>query len=155
VWAAQNDPQVLKAAIPGCESLHQEKDDCYSAVVVAKIGPVRAKFNGRATLSNIQAPERYTISGEGGGVAGLAKGAADVRPGEQGDRTMLHYAVRADVRGKLAQVGSRLLGSTAKKYANDFFAGFNDAVTGKAPVEAPAQPTLRAADDPKSSIRGD
>ncbi|HSA81930.1 MAG TPA: carbon monoxide dehydrogenase subunit G [Geminicoccaceae bacterium] len=133
VWAALNDPTVLKAAIPGCESLDQDGADSYSAVVVAKIGPVRARFKGRAALSNIRAPESYTISGEGaGGVAGMAKGAAELRLEDHGAETVLHYVVKADVGGKLAQVGSRLIESTARKYANDFFARFNDSVTSEA-----------------------
>jgi len=141
VWAALNDPRVLKACIPGCESLTRDGDDAFDAIVQAKVGPVRAKFSGRVELSDIRPPESYRISGEGkGGAAGVAKGRADVSLVEDGEATVLNYAVKADVGGKIAQIGSRLVQSTAKKYAADFFARFDDIVTGKAPIEAEAAP---------------
>ncbi len=136
VWDALNDARVLKACIPGCESLTQDGDSAFDAIVQAKVGPVRAKFSGRVELSDIRPPEGYRISGEGkGGTAGVAKGSADVTLVEDGDGTILSYAVKADVGGKLAQIGSRLVQSTANKYAADFFARFGDIVTGAVPIE--------------------
>ena len=138
VWDALNDPRVLKACIPGCESLTQDGDSAFDAIVQAKVGPVRAKFTGRVELSDIRPPESYRISGEGkAGPAGVAKGSADVSLVEDGDGTVLNYVVKADVGGKLAQIGSRLVQSTANKYAADFFARFGDIVTGAVPIEAP------------------
>ena len=138
VWDALNDPRVLKACIPGCESLTPDGDSAFDAVVRAKVGPVRAKFTGRVELSDIRPPESYRISGQGkGGAAGVAKGSAEVALAEDGDGTTLTYAVTADVGGKLAQVGSRLVQSTANKYAADFFARFGDIVTGAIPIEVP------------------
>jgi carbon monoxide dehydrogenase subunit G len=140
VWDALNDARVLKACIPGCESLTQDGDHAFDAIVQAKVGPVRAKFSGRVELSEIRPPESYRISGEGkGGAAGVAKGSADVALAEDGDGTMLTYVVRADVGGKLAQIGSRLVQSTANKYAADFFVRFGDIVTGAVPIEVPLE----------------
>jgi uncharacterized protein len=140
VWDALNDARVLKACIPGCESLVQDGTSAYDAIVQAKVGPVRAKFTGRVELSDIRPPEGYRISGEGkAGPAGVAKGSADVSLAEDGDGTILSYVVRADVGGKLAQIGSRLVQSTANKYATDFFARFGDIVTGAVPIEAPTE----------------
>lgn len=137
VWDALNDPRVLKACIPGCESLTQDGDSAFDAIVQAKVGPVRAKFTGRVELTDIRPPESYRISGEGkAGPAGVAKGSADVSLVEDGDGTVLNYVVKADVGGKLAQIGSRLVQSTANKYAADFFARFGDIVTGAVPIEA-------------------
>ncbi len=126
VWAALNDPEVLKACIPGCESLEKTSDNEMTAAVTAKVGPVKAKFTGAVTLLNIRPPEGYTISGEGkGGVAGFAKGGADVELVEDGpSATLLKYAAKAQVGGKLAQLGARLIDSTAKKMADDFFGAF-------------------------------
>ncbi len=138
VWDALNDARVLKACIPGCESLTQDGDNAFDAIVQVKVGPVRAKFSGRVELTDIRPPESYRISGEGkGGAAGVAKGSADVSLVEDGDGTVLNYVVKADVGGTLAQVGSRLVQSTANKYAADFFARFGDIVTGAVPIEAP------------------
>lgn len=139
VWEALNDPAVLKACIPGCQSLTRDGETAFDAVVQAKVGPVRAKFSGRVELSDIRPPESYRISGEGkGGAAGVAKGSAEVSLSEDGADTLLTYVVKADVGGKLAQVGSRLVQSTANKYAADFFARFGDIVTGAVPLEVPA-----------------
>lgn len=125
VWAALNDPEMLRLALPGCETLEKLSDNLLAATVVAKVGPVKAKFNGNVTLSNLNPPESYTISGEGkGGAAGFAKGGADVRLVEEGDITILTYTAKADVGGKLAQIGSRLIDGTAKKMADEFFANF-------------------------------
>ncbi len=139
VWDALNDARVLKACIPGCESLTQDGEHAFDAIVLAKVGPVRARFSGRVELTDIRPPESYRISGEGkGGVAGVAKGSADVTLVEDGDGTILNYAVKADVGGKLAQIGSRLVQSTANKYTADFFARFGDIVTGAVPIEEEA-----------------
>ena len=125
VWAALNDAEVLKVCIPGCEELEKTSDTELSALVVQKIGPVKAKFRGDVELSNINAPASYTISGEGsGGVAGFAKGGADVTLTEDGAETVLSYEVQATVGGKLARLGSRLIDSTAKKLAAQFFDNF-------------------------------
>ncbi len=125
VWQALNDPDVLKTCIPGCEELSKTSDSAFEAVVVQKIGPVKARFKGAVELTNLNAPASYTIQGEGsGGVAGFAKGGADVRLDEEAGETILSYEVQANVGGKLARLGSRLIDSTAKKLANKFFDNF-------------------------------
>ena len=135
VFAALNDIDVLKACIPGCECIKRLSDDELEAKVVLKIGPVKASFGGKVTFSNVDPPNGYTISGEGsGGIAGFAKGGADVRLEADGDATILHYAVKAEVGGKIAQLGSRLIDSTAKKLAGEFFEKFASVVTH--PLEA-------------------
>ena len=129
VWNALNDGDVLKECIPGCEELQKKSDTELSAVVVQKIGPVKAKFAGDVELTNINAPESYTIRGEGsGGVAGFAKGGADVTLEEDGAETILRYTAKAEVGGKLAQLGSRIIDGFAKKMADQFFANFQEAV---------------------------
>jgi uncharacterized protein len=145
VWAALNDPEMLKASLPGCESLEKVSDHEFAATVVAKVGPVKAKFNGHVTLLNLNPPEGYTISGEGkGGAAGFAKGGADVRLSEaSANETILTYTAKADVGGKLAQLGSRLIDGTAKKMADEFFDNFAKQVAPPAPtpeLEPEAQP---------------
>jgi len=156
VWAALNDPAILKASLPGCESLERVSDHEFAATVAAKVGPVRAKFNGQVRLSDLNPPESYKISGEGkGGAAGFAKGGADVRLVEEGaEVTVLSYTAKADVGGKLAQLGSRLIDATAKKMADEFFENFRRQLTAPeveaAPVaaaapEAEAAPPARAA----------
>lgn len=121
VWAALNDPEILKQCIPGCQSLERVSPTELTATVKLKIGPVSASFNGEVKLSNINAPESYTISGEGkGGIAGFAKGGADVVLREDGDETILQYEAKAQVGGKIAQLGSRLVDSSAKKLAQQF-----------------------------------
>lgn len=137
VWAALNDPEVLKACIPGCESLEMKSETELEAVVTLKIGPIKAKFNGEVRLENLNPPHSYTITGEGkGGVAGFAKGGADVRLTEDGpDATILSYEAKADVGGKIAQLGSRLIASTSKKLAGQFFSEFNAQVSGGASAE--------------------
>ena len=133
VWAALNDPEVLKTCIPGCETLTKDSDTELSATVSTKVGPVSAKFTGKVTLSDINPPEGYKITGEGqGGVAGFAKGGAEVKLKEDGNETVLTYNATAQVGGKLAQIGSRLIDSTAKKMAGQFFGNFADEV-GSAP----------------------
>ena len=140
VWAALNDPETLKASIPGCESLEKTGDDAFSAKVVAKVGPVKAKFSGDVKLLNINPPESYTISGEGkGGAAGFAKGGADVKLAEDGDGgTILTYTAKADVGGKLAQLGSRLIDGTSKKMADEFFSNFKEQVAPSVEEATPA-----------------
>ena len=131
VWAALNDPEVLKACIPGCQSLEKKSDTELSAVVVLKIGPIKATFAGEVVLLNLNPPHSYTISGEGkGGIAGFAKGGADVKLAEDGaDATILTYQARAEVGGKIAQLGSRLIESSSKKLAGQFFSTFNEKVS--------------------------
>lgn len=131
VWAALNDPDVLKACIPGCQSLTMKSPNELEATVKIKIGPVSANFSGEVTLSNLNPPESYTISGEGkGGIAGFAKGGADVRLTEDGEGTILSYDVKAQIGGKLAQLGSRLIDSTSKKLATQFFADLGAKLNG-------------------------
>jgi uncharacterized protein len=143
VWAALNDPQTLKASLPGCESLEKVSEQEFVATVVAKVGPVKAKFNGNVTLSNLNPPESYTISGEGkGGAAGFAKGGADVRLLEEGEVTVLTYVAKADVGGKLAQLGSRLIDGTAKKMADEFFSNFSQQVAPAPEVPVEPAPAL-------------
>jgi len=134
VWQALNDPDVLRQCIPGCEELTQDSPTEMAAKVTLKVGPVKAKFAGEVTLSEINAPEGYVLSGEGkGGVAGFAKGSASVRLEEvTPTETVLHYDAKADVGGKIAQLGSRLLDSTAKKLAKKFFDDFSAVVTDSA-----------------------
>ncbi len=125
VWDALNDPIVLKECIPGCQELEKTSDTEMSAVVVSKVGPVKATFKGEVKLENLKPPESYSINGEGkGGVAGFAKGGADVELIEDGDDTILRYSANAQVGGKLAQLGARLINSTAKKMSEDFFGKF-------------------------------
>ncbi len=130
VWEGLNDPEILKASIPGCQSLEMKSAKEMSATVVLKIGPIKATFGGEVTLSNLKPPHSYTISGEGkGGIAGFAKGGADVALTEDGpNATILKYAAKADVGGKIAQLGSRLITSTSKKLAGQFFSTFGQKV---------------------------
>ncbi len=148
VWAALNDPEILKQAIPGCEEIDMVSDTEFAAKVKVKVGPVSAKFTGNVTLADLDPPNGYTISGTGkGGPAGFAKGGAKVRLEADGAATILHYEVDAQVGGKLAQIGSRLIDATAKKMAGDFFANFAKVVGGPAPDEA-AAPAAEAAPPP-------
>ena len=125
-WKALNDPEVLKACVPGCESIDPSGENQYQVLMVARVGPVSAKFKGKLTLSDVKPPNSYSISFEGqGGPAGFAKGGAQVRLKEQNHQTLLSYDVKASVGGKLAQIGSRLVDAAAKKVADDFFANFN------------------------------
>lgn len=130
VFAALNDTIILKRAIPGCEKIERISDSELSATVIAKVGPIKAKFKGQVTLSELNPPISYTISGEGqGGGAGFAKGVAKVSLKESGSATILLYEVKAEVGGKLAQLGGRLIDGTAKKLAAEFFSRFEVAVT--------------------------
>ncbi len=133
VWQKLNDPAVLKACIPGCEELEQTEDGGFRATAKVKVGPVSARFKGRVTLSDLDPPNGYKISGEGeGGVAGFAKGGAVVALADKDGGTLLTYNVDAQIGGKLAQLGQRLINGTAKKLADEFFAKFADAVQGPA-----------------------
>jgi carbon monoxide dehydrogenase subunit G len=125
-WAALNDPEVLKACVPGCESITPAGENVYEVLMVARVGPVSAKFKGKLTLSDINPPQSYSISFEGqGGAAGFAKGGAHVSLFFENDQTKLVYEVKANVGGKLAQIGSRLVDAAARKVADDFFKNFN------------------------------
>jgi carbon monoxide dehydrogenase subunit G len=148
VGAALNDPEMLKAAIPGCESVTKTADDAFEAKVSIKIGPMAAKFGGKVKLENIQAPASYTISGEGnGGPMGFAKGGADVALEELGpNETLLKFAVKAQVGGKMAQLGARLIDATAKQMSDQFFDRFAAAVAAAEP--APAETLAGAAPAP-------
>jgi uncharacterized protein len=139
VWAALNDVEVLRQSIPGCESVEKISDTEMNAKVVLRVGPVKATFIGKVTLSDLDPPNGYTISGEGsGGAAGFAKGSASVRLVESPGSTDLNYEVKAQIGGKLAQLGSRLIDATAKKLAGEFFEKFGEAVAPPAPAEAAA-----------------
>ena len=132
VYDALNDPDILKQCIPGCEELNKTSDTQMDAVVAMKVGPVKAKFKGAVELTDLNPPESYTIVGEGkGGAAGFAKGRAEVKLTDQGNETLLDYAVKADVGGKLAQLGARLIDSTAKKLSGEFFEKFGEVVGGE------------------------
>src|ERR1043166_3085698 len=130
VWQKLNDPEALKATIPGCESLEKLSDTSFQAVAVTKIGPVKARWKGKVTLTDLDPPNGYRIVGEGeGGVAGFAKGGANVRLSDKDGGTLLTYNVEAQIGGKLAQLGQRLINGAAKKMADDFFQKFAAAVT--------------------------
>jgi len=131
VWAALNNPDILKDCIPGCESLEKVSDTKMNATVKLRVGPVAAKFNGEVELTNLNPPHSYSIVGEGkGGIAGFAKGGADVKLTADGDATLLTYEAKADVGGKIAQLGGRLIESTSKKLAGQFFEKFGKIVEG-------------------------
>jgi len=131
VWDALNDPEILRQSIPGCETIDKVSDTEFNAKVVAKVGPVRATFTGNVKLTDIDPPNGYRIGGEGkGGAAGFAKGGAEVKLTDAPDQaTLLSYKVDAQVGGKLAQIGSRLIDGTARKMADDFFGRFAAAVS--------------------------
>ena len=132
VWRALNDPEILKRAIPGCESVEKVSDTEFNAKVALKIGPMSAKFAGKGTLSDLNPPNGYTITGEGqGGVAGFGKGSAKVElVDDGGSATILRYSAAAQVGGKIAQLGARLIDATAKKLADQFFTKFAEVVNG-------------------------
>jgi carbon monoxide dehydrogenase subunit G len=145
VWEALNDPEVLKVSIPGCESLERLDDDQMKATAAVKIGPISARFSGKVHLTDIDPPNGYRISGEGqGGAAGFAKGGANVALVDDGADTLLTYQVNAQVGGKLAQLGARLIDASAKQMADQFFDRFSrqvQAMSPGAPVSAAAPPT--------------
>ncbi|MGI9332739.1 MAG: SRPBCC family protein [Gammaproteobacteria bacterium] len=133
VYAALNDPEVLQACIPGCRAVTKISDTELEAEMGLKIGPVKATFKTLISLTNLNPPESYTLVGEGkAGAAGFAKGSADVKLTEDGDRTVLEYGVQANVGGKMAQVGGRLMESTTRKLAADFFKKFSEVVQAAA-----------------------
>ena len=139
VWQGLNDPEILKQSIPGCETIEKLSDTEFAAKVVARVGPVRANFAGKVTLSDLDPPAGYTISGEGtGGVAGFAKGGARVTLDEEGGETVLRYTVQAQVGGKLAQIGSRLIDGAARKLADEFFNKFVTVVSPQNDSQAPS-----------------
>jgi carbon monoxide dehydrogenase subunit G len=133
VYEGLNDPEILQQCIPGCEELIKHSDTDLEAKVTLKIGPVKAKFGGNVVLDPVNPPERFSLTGEGsGGIAGFAKGGADVELIEDGDGTILRYTAKADVGGKIAQLGSRLVVSTSKKLAGKFFENFAEALNQQA-----------------------
>jgi carbon monoxide dehydrogenase subunit G len=138
VWEALNDPDILKACIPGCETIEKLSDTEMKATAGVKLGPISARFTGKVLLSDLDPPNGYTISGEGqGGVAGFAKGGAKVSLLEHAGATTLSYTVNAQIGGKMAQLGARLIDSTAKQYAETFFTRFAALVAPPVPVPAP------------------
>lgn len=141
-WEGLNDPQVLKACIPGCERIERVGDDRFNVGMAVKVGPVAAKFAGKITLSDVQAPRRYTLAFDGqGGAAGFGKGTAKVELAPAGSGCELAYAVRAQVGGKIAQVGQRLIDGVARSMAEDFFKRFDAEMQRR---HAPAEPTAAA-----------
>ena len=154
-WSALNDPEVLKACVPGCEQISRVNDNEYQVQMTARVGPVSAKFRGRLSIFDVKAPDSYSLAFEGqGGAAGFAKGAAQVKLSPAGNgQTRLAYEVKANVGGKLAQIGSRLVDAAAKKVADEFFHNFNEkmSVPVEEPAPAHAQPEAHGApptDDP-------
>ncbi len=148
VWEGLNDPAILRQCIKGCEYIDKSAENTYSARVLAKVGPVKASFNGEVSLSNLNPPESYTISGRGeGGVAGFARGKANVRLMEIApEETLMRYDVDAQIGGKLAMLGSRLIDSTARSMAQEFFDRFVKLMSGEKVVadsgEAPKKKPL-------------
>lgn len=152
VWEGLNEPEVLRASIPGCESIERTEDGGFSARVAVKIGPMAAKFTGKVRLENLNPPAGYTITGEGnGGAMGFAKGGADVQLAEANGGTLLTYQVKAQVGGKMAQLGARLIDATAKQMADQFFDRFAAQMAPAVPATAPTEPapvTTAAAPEP-------
>lgn len=132
VWEALNDPEILRASIPGCQSLEQDGDDRLIATVEVKIGPIQARFKGAVTLSELDPPNGYTITGEGNaGIVGTAKGGAKVRLSEDGGGALVSYTVDAEVGGRLAQLGGPIIDAAAKQLAGKFFDNFGALVEGR------------------------
>ena len=141
-WDALNDPDTLKACIPGCESVERTGDNSFESVVAVKIGPVSARFKGRLQMTNVQAPNAYTINFDGqGGAAGFGKGSADVSLAPEGEQTRLSFSAKAQVGGKMAQIGSRLVDATAQKLTEQFFTAFEEHLRPAASEAAPAGAT--------------
>ena len=152
VWRALNDPDILRRAVPGCEALEKTSDNEFTAKVTLKIGPVKASFKGRVTLSDLDPPNSYSITGEGqGGVAGFARGSAKVTLSEDGEGTCLRYTATATVGGKLAQVGQRMIAGASRKLASEFFAALGEAIA-EAGVEAGETTAAEAAPDTGLSL---
>lgn len=153
VWQALNDPEALRQSIPGCEEIELTAENELTATVMVKVGPVKARFKGKVTLSDLDPPNSYRISGEGqGGPAGFAKGGATVTLTDSGDGgTVLTYVAEATVGGKMAQIGSRLIDGVARKMADDFFSAFSKIAGGGAPAESePEQEATDSAGLPQS-----
>ena len=149
VWAALNDPEILKHCIPGCEELEKTSPAEFVALATLKIGPVKAKFRGKVTLSDLDPPYRCRLTGEGqGGVAGFAKGEAEVVLAESDDGTVLTYTAKATVGGKLAQIGQRLIDGAAKQIADDFFGRFTHALTNATPAVLEPDPLVATSPAP-------
>jgi uncharacterized protein len=158
VWAALNDPEILKHCIPGCEELEKSSPTDFVAVATLKIGPVKARFRGKVALTDLDPPHHCRLTGEGqGGVAGFAKGEAEVVLTEADEGTLLSYAAKATVGGKLAQIGQRLIDGAAKQIADDFFGRFTHALTNAAPVVLEPDPPVAVApitfEEPALNIR--
>ncbi|MBL8377971.1 MAG: carbon monoxide dehydrogenase subunit G [Burkholderiales bacterium] len=155
-WDALNDPEILKASITGCEALDRTSDTEFNAAVVAAIGPVKARFKAKLTLSDVVAPTSYKIRFDGqGGAAGFGKGEARVNLSPEGESTRLEYAAQANVGGKLAQIGSRLVDAASKKLADEFFTKFNAELQRRhAPAATPAVPAAHAVEGGPSSDAG-
>ena len=150
VWRALNDPEMLRLAVPGCETLEKVSNTEFTAKVTLKIGPVKASFKGRVTLGDLDPPNSYRITGEGqGGVAGFARGSAEVTLSEDGDGTRLRYTATATVGGKLAQVGQRLIASASRKLAAEFFIALGGAI-----VEAGETITVEEGIEPEAPAPG-
>jgi carbon monoxide dehydrogenase subunit G len=156
VWDALNDADALKASIPGCEEVEKKSDTEFSAKVLLAVGPVKARFSGEVTLSDIDAPNGYTLTGQGsGGAAGFGKGEAKITLSEDGGDTVISYTAHATVGGKLAQIGQRLIDATAKKLAGQFFENFAAYVAaGQAPGEAMEEEAAPAAPAPQAKVQG-
>jgi uncharacterized protein len=154
VWEALNDPAILQASIPGCDKLEKLSDTEMQATAAVKVGPMSGRFSGKVHLADLDPPNGYTISGEGqGGVLGFAKGGAKVHLTDDGSDTLLQYEVNAQVGGKLAQLGARLIDATAKQMADAFFDRFSAQVAAPAPIAATDGPVARPVlPNPPSSI---
>jgi uncharacterized protein len=151
VWEALNDPEVLKACIPGCDSIEKVSDNEYRVAMTAAVGPVKARFAGKLALGEVNPPTSYTLAFEGsGGAAGFGKGGAKVALAPEGAGTKLSYTANAQVGGKLAQVGSRLIDGVARKMANDFFTRFKALLVPEAAAEAPS--AMLAADGTRAAV---
>jgi carbon monoxide dehydrogenase subunit G len=153
VWEALNDPEILKASIPGCDSMERLGENELKATASIKIGPISAKFAGKVTLADIDPPNGYTISGEGqGGVAGFAKGGASVRLTDIDGGTLLTYDVKAQVGGKIAQLGARLIDASAKQMAETFFDRFSARLAPAAPEPAAAPDVAVGTNTPVANV---
>jgi uncharacterized protein len=153
VWQALNDPAVLKASIPGCETLEKLSDTDMKATAAVKIGPIATRFSGAVHLTDLDPPNGYTIGGEGqGGVAGFAKGGAKVRLEDAGTGTLLYYEVHAQVGGRIAQLGARLIDATAKQMADQFFDRFSKEVAPPGPAAVPSQSQTAAPEPIRSTL---
>ena len=155
VWKALNDPEILKACVPGCESIDRKSDTEYEVLMVARIGPVTATFKGQMVLSDIKTPNSYSIAFNGqGGAAGFAKGGASVQLAPEGTGTKLSYEAKANVGGKLAQIGSRLVDMAARKTADDFFQRFKETVSSANAAAEAAQPHEHGSGDAHANHDG-